>query len=174
MTGKIRAQSFLNRKVSFGVMSAKKNRLNKRFWQVGCPGFLTEILNDIDKCRCYRILQKDIPQLFSSSISAAELVSVDSAVWHRALWVCVLSWIVGEFTEWQPLVQVCPALCGCVVLFTVQGWTRAAESHREPARLQVSSSVLSYVNHCSSPILKIINWQKLSKKKVYFAYTYWF
>lgn len=159
--GKIRAHSLLNGRVSFGVMSAKRNRLNKRFWQAGCPGFLTKILNDIDKCWCYRILHKEILELFSSS--AAGLVSVDCTVWHRASWVCVLSWIVGEFTAWQPLVQVCPDLCGDVVLFTVQWWTRAAESHRELPSCRSAPESCHMLITVSLPSSKLWtgSWQKL-------------
>lgn len=41
MTGKNKSLfSLLNGKVSFDVMSAKRQRLNKKLWQVGCPGFL--------------------------------------------------------------------------------------------------------------------------------------
>lgn len=142
-------------------MSAKRNRLNKRFWQAGCPGFLTKILNDIDKCWCYRILHKEILELFSSS--AAGLVSVDCTVWHRASWVCVLSWIVGEFTAWQPLVQVCPDLCGDVVLFTVQWWTRAAESHRELPSCRSAPESCHMLITVSLPSSKLWtgSWQKL-------------
>lgn len=45
MTGKNKSLfSLLNGKVSFDVMSAKRQRLNKKLWQVGCPGFLTKML----------------------------------------------------------------------------------------------------------------------------------
>lgn len=44
--------SLLNGKVSFGVMSAKRHKLNKKLWQVGSPGCLTKILNDIVIMSC--------------------------------------------------------------------------------------------------------------------------